>query len=101
LYAGIPLTLGYQLNKVSINIGFQLNYSLLASEFRKGTTLLDSGKIDSWSFSQNAPITNFDFGMKTGASYKITNRYEFELNHYHGLHNIYRYAKKGYVHNYD
>ncbi len=101
LYGSIPLLYGYQYKKLSLSVGFQLNFELLSTEVRKGSSPIDSVTIDTWSFKQPPGITFLDYGLKTGLSYQLSKKFAIDLNYYHGFKNIYRYYKKGYAHQYD
>jgi len=71
-YLGLPIYVGYNFNRLNINLGIHNN-----------------GATDSYeSESKKLDLNNLDYGLRFGVFYKLNEKYSIETNYYHGLSDI-------------
>jgi hypothetical protein len=87
-YLGLPVYFGYNLKKVNVNLGFQVNYTLASGGKEKGEAPFN-GSITTWEYtSDKLAIDKYDYGVRAGFLYKLNDQFSIEANYYHGLNNI-------------
>lgn len=88
-YIGIPFYYGYKIQKFTINIGFQLNLTLNSGGQEKDKTTDSFGNTVIYTTSfDKLNIDNYDYGVKTGITYKLFSKLSIEGLYYYGLNNI-------------
>jgi len=88
-YLGLPIYVGYNFNKLNINLGIQGNFKLGGSSHWNTNSIYNNGATESYeSESKKLNINKFDYGLRFGVFYKLTEKYFLETNYYHGLSDI-------------
>ena len=88
-YLGCPVYYGLQLNKVSINIGAQASFTLISSARSKGQAIYNDTITRFSNKYDKLNIKKYDFGLRAGIIFKLTDKISFEGNYYFGLNNIF------------
>lgn len=91
-YLSIPVYYGLSYKKLAVNIGVQTSFVISSSGL--GITLVPDNNGNTLYFeskSDKLPVKNFDFGIRTGLSFSLTNNIMVESFYYYGLLNIYKY----------
>lgn len=87
-YLGIPVYFGYSFKKVNINLGFQTNFVLASGGEVKGNATYN-GQYNTWDNKVNKlGINNYDYGVRAGLLYKLSDKLSIETNYYFGLTNL-------------
>ncbi len=87
-YLGIPVYVGYNFNRLNINLGLQYNYSL-ASNTVSNEQYYNNGNIITYEHKYNhSNVIAYDFGARAGLTYKLSNKFSIEANYYYGLKNV-------------
>src|SRR3989339_470774 len=93
-YVGIPVYYEFKLNKLSLNIGGQVTFAI-ASSGRYKTIYPDNGSIINWDTTYSKlNIDSYDFGVRAGINYNLTNNFYIEGEYYYGLNNILKKTKR-------
>jgi len=88
-YLGLPIYVGYNFNKLNVNVGVQGNFKLGGSTHWTASSSSNNGATESYeSGSNKLDINKFDYGLRLGVFYKLTEKYSIEANYYHGLSDI-------------
>jgi opacity protein-like surface antigen len=87
-YIGIPFYLCYNIKKIKINVGFQINYTILSGARDQGQGFF-LGHFSSWDNRlDHLEIERCDYGPRVGLTYKLSDEFLLEANGYYGLNNI-------------
>ncbi|MBI4930217.1 MAG: PorT family protein [Bacteroidetes bacterium] len=87
-YFGIPIYYGYKIKKLTINLGFQILFTLTSSghsEYQSPIPIIILPPI-----SDKLNIDSYDYGARTALTYNLTNKFSIETTYYYGLHNIFK-----------
>ena len=89
-YLSLPIYVGYNFNKLNINLGIQGNFKLGGSSHWSANSINynNGGTYSYESESKKLDINKFDYGLRFGIFYKLTEIYSIETNYYRGLSNI-------------
>lgn len=87
-YLSLPVYYGFQIGKLSINAGFQVSCALLCSGREKTNIVINGTSETADNKYDDISIRKFDFGTKTGITYKLTDKLAFEGTYYYGLNSI-------------
>jgi opacity protein-like surface antigen len=95
-YFGIPIYFGLDVRKLNINLGFQSNFRLASSGFEKVHAPDVAGEDMSEDYKvKNINIDDYDYGVRIGLLFKLTDKFSMETNYYNGINDI----KKKYMGN--
>lgn len=90
-YLGVPIYFGYNFKKLNVNLGFQTNFTIASSGREKGQAPFN-GDVVTWENKANKlGIDNYDYGLRAGVFFKLTDKFSIETNYYYGLNNILKY----------
>jgi opacity protein-like surface antigen len=89
-YLGIPIYMGYDFKRLNINFGFQTNLLLLSSEKIKYESHYNGILYTSKDKYHGIGIDKFDYGIKAGLIFRLSDKFFIEANYYYGLNNIYK-----------
>lgn len=88
-YLGIPFYAGYTSKKWNFNLGLQLNYHLRSAGSENGYGVDQNGQAIEWEFDGGElNIDKFNFGVRPGLTYKLSDLFELEANYFGGINNI-------------
>lgn len=88
-YLGIPLYAGYTWKKWNFNLGLQVNYHLRSAGSENGYGVDQNGQAIEWNFDGGElNVDKFNFGVRPGLSYKLTDMFSIEANYFGGINNI-------------
>ena len=88
-YIGIPLYYGLNFDKWSFNIGVRASLLLASSGSEKGEVPLPNGEVTTFSNETDMlNIDSFDFGLRFGMNYKISDIGFIEGNFFHGIKDL-------------
>ncbi|MBW6484052.1 MAG: PorT family protein [Vicingaceae bacterium] len=91
-YLSVPVYYGLNYKKFTVNIGVQTSFVIYSSGL--ATTLAPDNNGNTLYFENKTaklPITNYDFGIRAGLSFALSNNIMVESFYYYGLLNIYEY----------
>jgi len=87
-YTGIPIYFGYSFKKLNINLGFQTNFVMASGGRDKGQATYN-GQFYTWENKGDAlNIKKYDYGVRPGLLYKLSDKFSVETNYYLGLTNL-------------
>jgi len=88
-YLGLPFYVGYNLKKMTLNLGVQTNLKFGGGFHWYTNAAYDNGKIETFDFKSNSlNINKMDFGLRIGIFYKLSDKFSIETNYYYGLTNL-------------
>lgn len=92
-YLSIPIYYSYNYKKLHFNFGIQTSYAIVSDGLAKTSAPDSNGNMLYFeSKSEKLPIKNFDFGVRMGLFFNLTNKISIEATYYYGLTNIYKYS---------
>ncbi|MCU0370391.1 MAG: PorT family protein, partial [Bacteroidales bacterium] len=83
-YFGIPFYVGYHYRWLYVNLGVQGNLALKSN----GKEIYSYGGYYAENEMDNLYIENYDLGIRPGLVFKVSEKFSFDVNYYHGLCNI-------------
>jgi len=86
-YLGLPVYYGLKLNKLTVNIGFQASLVLFSS-VRVKKAGSDSYPFDWANNYEELTLDRYDFGIRAGLIYSLTDKIAIEGTYYYGLNDI-------------
>jgi len=87
-YLSLPVYYGFTINRLVINAGFQISYSISSSGREKDYAIVEGITYTSDNKVDNINIRRFDYGPKAGIIYNLTDKLAVEGTYYYGLNNI-------------
>lgn len=87
-YLSLPISYGFKLNKLTINIGFQSSLIFLANSRIKVTGKYNGESYNKDFKSNRLNIAKYDFGPRAGFFFDLTDKLAFEGNYYYGLNDV-------------
>lgn len=88
-YFGLPIYFGYNFNKLNVNIGLQINFTLASSGQEKGQDPNEYGDIITWdNKADKLGIDDYDYGVRGGIFFNFTKNFAIEAIYYYGINNI-------------
>ena len=87
-YVGMPIYIGYSFKWFKINLGIQANLTLLSGGRDKGQAT-ENGTIYTYENKyDHLAIDYYDYGVRAGMLFKLSNKFSIDVNYYYGLNNI-------------
>lgn len=87
-YIGIPIYYGLKIKKLTLNLGFQVSFTL-ASGGREKVQVTDNGSIRTINRKfDKMNIDNYDFGPRAGVIFNLSDKFAIEGLYYYGINNI-------------
>ena len=87
-YLSLPVYYGFKINRLVINAGFQISYSISSSGREKVQGVIEGENFKIDIKTNDINIKRFDYGPKAGIIYNLTDKLAFEGTYYYGLNNI-------------
>jgi len=87
-YLSLPVYYGFKINRLLINAGFQISYSISSSGREKGQGVIEGENFKIDIKINDININRFDYGPKAGIIYNLTDKLAVEGTYYYGLNNI-------------
>jgi len=88
-YLGMPVYVGYKLNKLTVNLGVQTNFKVGGGSHFYYHDVHDNEEPINKDVKQNSiDVNKIDYGLRLGLFYKLTDKFSLETNYYYGLTNI-------------
>ena len=88
-YIGLPFYFGYKIQKFTMYVGFQINLTLTSGGQEKDKTTDAFGNIVIYNTKfDKLNIDNYDYGVKSGLMFKLSDKLSIEGIYYYGLNNI-------------
>ena len=87
-YLSLPVYCGFKINRLMINAGFQISYSISSSGREKGEGVIEGENIKINIKTNDINIKRFDYGPRVGIIYSLTDKIAIETTYYYGLNNI-------------
>ena len=87
-YLSLPVYYGFTINRLVINAGFQISYSISSSGREKGQGVIEGENFKIDIKINDINIKRFDYGPKAGIIYNLTDKLAVEGTYYYGLNNI-------------
>lgn len=87
-YLSLPVYYGFKINRLVINAGFQISYSISNSGREKGQGVIEGENFKIDIKTNDINIKRFDYGLKAGIIYNLTDKLAAEGTYYYGLNNI-------------
>lgn len=89
-YLGLPIQYGLQVKRFTIAIGGQLSFALLKNERHEYYTSYPKSEPDPRNENNKLNIDSFDYGIKGGLLFNLTEKFTLETTFYQSLNNIYK-----------
>lgn len=87
-YLGIPVYYGLKFNKMTINLGLLVSFTLASSGREKGRAPYN-GEVLTWDNEfDELNIDSYDFGPRAGVIFNLNDRFAIEGAYYYGANNI-------------
>ncbi len=87
-YLGIPVYFGYNIKKLNINLGFQINFALTSSGKSIGTGTINGESFSIETVYKKLNIESYNYGPRIGLIYRLPKRLSLEANYYYGINNV-------------
>lgn len=87
-YLSLPVYVGINLSKFTLNAGFQLGLSVLSSEQVKGIINLEGIEMTFDETNHHLNFDKYDFGPRVGITFSIDERLSLEGTYYRGINNL-------------
>lgn len=90
-YLSLPVYYGFNIKKLTINVGFQISRVLASSGREKNDAIINEDHQEQYSYDRkidHVNITNFDLGAKAGILYHFSDMLAVEGTYYYSIGNI-------------
>jgi len=88
-YFGLPVYYGLKIKRLTLDLGFQVNFTLASSGREKGQATDGNGATASWDVKYAyLNIDNYDYGPRAGLMFRLSDKFSIEAIYYHGINNI-------------
>lgn len=87
-YLSLPFYYGFKINRLVINAGFQISYSISSSGREKDQAVIEGENFNIDNKTNDINIKRFDYGPRAGIIYHLTSKLAVEGTYYYGLNSI-------------